>query len=186
MVKFSNEKSEALYYKLLDKFGKETLIWGRYKSKKLRFPIDPRLGVNKSLYTLAEIAEGGFRKQRLRKGTVDRINRIKSLSIEVSEIRSIVHSNTDICPKIINNFVVPSKSKEILIKEFKETVEELISLSGYLLTKQILEEELDELNKRIKMHQQKLRDADDNLRKAEDRKEQCLRILYGTTTEKEG
>jgi hypothetical protein len=181
MIKFINENSEALYYKLLDKFGKEVVASGKGR-KRPRFSIDSEFGVNKTLFALAEYTE---RKELSSKGRDIREklkNKIRKLDLELSDI-SKFHCNSSYM-RIINeakNNYISEKIKEERKPEdgIKRQIEKLIKESGYLLAKKVLTEELDKLNEIIE-------EQKSNLREAEEKKERCLILLYGTAEKKEG
>ena len=181
MIKFINENSEALYYKLLDKFGKEVVSSGKGR-KRPRFSIDSEFGVNKTLFALAEYTE---RKELSSKGRDIREklkDKIRKLDLELSDI-SKFHCNSSymrIINEAKNNYISEKKKEERKPEDgIKRQIEKLIKENGYLLAKKVLTEELDKLNEIIEEQQAKLREA-------EAKKEQCLVLLYGTTTEKEG
>ena len=177
MIKFCNEKSEVLYNKLLDKYGESIIISGRGNSSRKRFPIDEKLGVNKTLFALAEYTEcNEFRKIRPTRAEKT-INKIRSLDFDESNIRKFMGSN--ILSKLIKLAIKRSQEKteqtEVIITD---AINSIINEKGYLFVRNLLKEELDKLNKEIEEQQ-------NDLREAETKKEQCLILLYGTT-EKEG
>ena len=184
-VKFTNERSEALYYKLFDKFGKEEIRTGLgvYKT---RFPVDSKLGVNKTLFVLAEYTEW----DKIREKTIKTIEEVRELNIEASRIRNIVPGAA--YSEIINNakksFEEEEKKAEIknVEKEIKLLVKKLIEECGYLHAKKVLEDELSLLDETIKVQKTNLRKAFDILNEAEARKNQCLKLLYGTKMKEEG
>jgi hypothetical protein len=195
MIKFSNEKSEALYYKLLEKFGKEEYITGR-GTKKLRFPVNPEFGVSRILFALAEFTEKEelFNYRRGKESREKLRDKIKKLDLEVSEISDFIHSNSywriaKDSFEYVNKEKYAKKEKrveETVENQIKDKIGELIKESGYLFAQKVLIEELNKLNETIEEQKANLRKADEALSEAEAKKEQCLVLLYGITTEKEG
>jgi chemotaxis regulatin CheY-phosphate phosphatase CheZ len=198
MIKFSNEKSEALYYKLLEKFGKEEYITGR-GTKKLRFPVNPKFGISRILFALAEFTEKEelFNYRRGKDSREKLRDKIKKLDLEVSEISNFIHSNSywriaKDSFEYVNKekYAKKEKIEKIVEKpvedQIKDQIGELIKENGYLFAQKVLIEELNKLNETIEEQKANLRKADEALSEAEAKKEQCLVLLYGTATEKEG